>query len=397
LSAFGPRLTEENIRAAVQVLLGAFTQNSDPYQLELTAQAFELLPDKLTDALARTATDSVLAVMKNTQAETLRSQQARPAIESILMAFTQTTNPSTLTQLAQALSAFGSRLTEENIRTLTQLAQALSAFGPRLKEENIRAAVQVLLGAFTQNSDPDQLRLTAQTATDSVLAVVKNTQAEKLRSQARTLYALAAKLTDAQAEVALNSILTAIEDTTDTDTIALVQFAQALRGLALKLTDAQAAFDSILRVINQNPFALPSLAKALPAFTPKLANAQAAIESIVSMMGRTNEASALQSLAEALHLVPATPTEVQVRAATGHILGTINESTSPSMLQSLAQALHALPIKLTNSQAQPIVESLLAVRNRDREDENTLKQAWKALEPKLTQEVWKELQPYFRD
>ena len=88
---------------------------------------------------------------------------------------------------------------------------------------------------------------------------------------------MAAKLTDAQAQQALATVLEQIDKTTNPD--ALRALAGALQAVAAKLTDAQAqqALATVLEQIGKttDPDALRALAGALQAVAAKLTDAQA--------------------------------------------------------------------------------------------------------------------------
>ena len=93
-------------------------------------------------------------------------------------------------------------------------------------------------------------RAQAQAALDPLLTAIKGTTDRvALEALAQAVQALAAKLTEVQAQAALDPLLTAIKGTTDG--VALWALAQAYQALAAKLTyaQAQAALDPLLTAI----------------------------------------------------------------------------------------------------------------------------------------------------
>jgi hypothetical protein len=90
---------------------------------------------------------------------------------------------------------------------------------------------------------------------------------------------LAGKLTDAQAQQALDPVLQAMRRTTNLD--ALGALAQAVQALPGKLTDAQAQqalgqfLQAMLQIRTTDPDALGALARAVQALPGKLTDAQA--------------------------------------------------------------------------------------------------------------------------
>jgi hypothetical protein len=160
---------------------------------------------------------------------------------------------------------------------------------------------------------------------------------------------------------AFESFLTAIRQTDDSSARSAFQ---ALPALAAVLSDARAntAVDIVLMEIKKaaSPELLQSLAEALQALPASRTDAQVAIESILAVIRKTTDPFAFQSLAQALHFLHFNLTEAQVRAATDSILAAINKTTTKLQLESLMQALQALIAQLTDALVQVVVESNLA-------------------------------------
>ncbi len=366
-------LTEAQAQAAIDPILAAIKQTTDPYTLEALAQGLQALPAKLTDAQAQAAIDPILAAIRQTtspydlrtlaqglQALTakLTEAQAQAAIDPILAAIKQTTSPYDLQTLAQGLQALPAKLSD---------AQA-------------QAAIDPILAAIKQTTSPDDLqtlaqgqqalaaKLTeaqAQAAIDPILAAIKQTtDPEALRTLAQGLQALPAKLTEAQAQAAIDPILAAMRQPYDLRTLA-----QGLRALTAKLTQAQAqaTIDPILAAMKRttDPYTLEALAQGLQALPAKLtdAQAQAAIDPILAAIKQTTQTidpEALRTLAQGLQAVAAKLTEAQAQAAIDPILAAINQPIDPHTLEALAQGLQALPAKLADAQAQAAINPILA-------------------------------------
>jgi hypothetical protein len=102
--------------------------------------------------------------------------------------------------------------------------------------------------------------------------LTETTSPQPFRALALTFKALAPKLSEAQANEALEPMLRKISQTENPD--ALRALAEAMRTLPAKLTEAEAskALDPVLRQISEmtDPFALSSLAHAIRALATKL-------------------------------------------------------------------------------------------------------------------------------
>jgi hypothetical protein len=131
------------------------------------------------------------------------------------------------------------------------------------------------------------------------------------------LQAMAAKLTEAQAQQALAPLLQQIGKTTNHD--ALVALAKGLQAVAAKLTEAQA---------------------------------QQALITLLQQIGKTTNSDALVALADAFQELAAKLTEAQAQQALAPLLQQIAKTTDPYALQALAAVLEAMAAKLTEVQAQ---------------------------------------------
>jgi hypothetical protein len=129
--------------------------------------------------------------------------------------------------------------------------------------------------------------------------------------------------------------------------------ANVLRVSPAKLTDAQAvhALETVLKQIDQttNPSVLEALGVALQALSAKLTTAQAsqALDQLLKRIGRTTNPIALWEMVRALPALPATPSRAQADQALDQVVQQMALTTDPTGLSVLAEALQALPAKLT--------------------------------------------------
>jgi hypothetical protein len=143
-----------------------------------------------------------------------------------------------------------------------------------------------------------------------------------------------------------------------TDPSALEALAQALRALPTKLTEAQAqqALDPLLHQIGKttNHNALQALAHALRALPTKLTEAQAqqALDPLLHQIGKTTKPFALKALAEALQALAGKLTAAQAQQALAPLLQQVGQTTDSYVLRTLAEVLQAVAAKLTDAQAQ---------------------------------------------
>jgi hypothetical protein len=151
-------------------------------------------------------------------------------------------------------------------------------------------------------------------------------------------------------------VLKLISQTTDPD--ALQALARTIEALAPRLTDAQAtqALDPILKQIGQtnNPFVFQVIAEAIKALAPKLTDTQAAqaLDPILKQMGRTTDAATVRALAGATKTLASGLTDAQAAQALDPILKQIGQTTDASALEALAKATEALAPRLKLEQAR---------------------------------------------
>jgi hypothetical protein len=180
-----------------------------------------------------------------------------------------------------------------------------------------------------------------------------------------------------------------------TDDYKVQTLAEAIQSLATKLTGAQLndALITVLRQIVQmptparrqnepyqhsevvqafgplmeatSPHAFRALALTFKSLAPKLSAAQAneALEPMLRKISKTENPDALQALAEAMRALPAELTEAQASNVLDPVLLQIGQTTDPFELPRLAHALRALATKLTDEKAREalsVVASSLA-------------------------------------
>ncbi len=276
---------------------------------------------------------------------------------------------------------------EETVRAapgFAQISRALGLLWPSASDAETLFAkavwgFQTYIGQSNSFLGAELLALAAklteaqvQQALDPVLLQISHTvDPPALKALAQVLLALAPKLTEAQASKSLDVVLQRFESTdgfASTDYSQVVQMlAEALQALPAKLTDGQAnkALDPVLLKLGQTsyPHVLQEMAQALRALAPKLTEAQAnkALEPVLRQIGQTSNPDALWVLAQALQALPAKLTEAQANKALDAVLRQIGQTTNPDALRVLAEALQALPAKLTDAQANKALSIVFAV------------------------------------
>jgi energy-coupling factor transporter ATP-binding protein EcfA2 len=225
--------------------------------------------------------------------------------------------------------------------------------------------------------------------TTAIDAIGQTSNPVALQGLAGEFDLLAAKLTDAQAQQAIELLLQQIRKTTNPD--ALRALAEGLKALGPKLTaQAEQVIALLLQQIGKttDSDALLALAKGLKALASKLTGAQArqVIARLLQQIGKTTNPDALQALAEGLTALPVKPTAAQAEQAIALLLQQIGKTTNSYALRAVAEGLKALPVKLTDAQAQQVTALLLRQisQTNDSFELRPLAEGLKALGPKLT-------------
>ena len=143
----------------------------------------------------------------------------------------------------------------------------------------------------------------AQAAVEPVLAAIKGTTPDALRALAKTLQTLAPKLSDTQAQAAIEPVLAAIKATTDS--YAPGALAQALQALAPKLSDMQKQLATVSAqgVLGWAPTMKPAeaWARVLAVLLPRDPEARYAGEIVEPLKYPTTAGPATDALLDALH------------------------------------------------------------------------------------------------
>jgi ribosomal protein S7 len=374
IGALAPKLTEAQVNQALDQVLNAISQTTDPNALLGLAETIRALPVNLSNVQAAQVIDFVL---KQTD---ILDPDTREVIDDAGQALASKLSRA---QAGQALDILVKRIGETNDDPFRQaVAEAIQALVPKLTEAQAALALNSVLEQIGQTRHPDALSALGK-ALEAIAARLTNAQAAEALD-------LAPKLTDTQASQALDPVLKQIDQMTDTD--ALQALAEALQALPVKLTDAQAAqaLDPVLKQIDQttHPNALPALAKALQALAPKLTDTQAsqALDPILKQIGQTTDTDALSALGKALHAIAARLTNAQAAEALDTILKRFGDTTNPDALQALAEALQALPVKLTDAKAEQALDPVLKQieQTTDTHALQALAEALQALPVKLT-------------
>lgn len=272
---------------------------------------------------------------------------AADAVERILTALQEATDPNELKSLGEGLAAVSVTLSGE---------QALQAVEPIL---------DVMLVATSSN---------------------------ELKILRQGLAALPVDITGAQAPQLVEPILELMRNTTDPRSLA--RLGEGLAALPVNLIEEQVlqAIKPMLAaiLINTDAYALKRLGEGLAGLPVELAGEQViqAVEQILDVMQGTADPRSLGRLAEGLAALPVDLTEDMALPAIKSILAAMLETTDPYALKRLGEGLAALPVELTDEQAQQAVAPILfALRgSTDAYALARLGEVLAALAPKLTAE-----------
>ncbi|MFO1049166.1 MAG: toll/interleukin-1 receptor domain-containing protein [Geminicoccaceae bacterium] len=398
----GLQPTFEQSNAALEPLLDVIRRTTEVSHLWDLAQAVQILEP--TPDQAQSALEPILVVVRNTtdpwrlldlaqaiQALAPTPEQAQSALDQILNSIRQASNPGELATLAQAVQTLGP--THE---------KAMAAFGPLLQAIHRTTDPGDLsaLARAVQSLDPTPEEALA--ALGPLLQAIRrqNTTSYNRLDLARTVQALALKLTPEQAQAEFDLLLDAIGQTSDpfqSEALALAvqavtprlppeqaqvalrrvldatspsifpnerqALAQAIQALALKLTPelAQAAFDSLLDAIGQTYefHKRETLALAVQALSPRLPpeQTQSALRRVLNAERQSISGAERQALAQAVQAFALTLTPEQAQATFGPLFDAIGQTTDPFELLALAQAAQAL----TPEQAQATIGSVVNI------------------------------------
>ena len=345
LQTLAPRLSEAQANEALDPVLRQMSQAADPYTLLPLARVLQALPTELTEAQASKALDPVL------------SQIGQMTETDMFTMFAARTRADALEALAPKL--FEAQASEALVVVLQQIG----------KTTNNSVAVGEL-GRLVPALMANFARATAQRALDMVLQQLsQTTDPNEVQALAKGIQALATKLTGAQVHEALIVVLRQIGQTTtpvlrqqgpidyanpfrSLQRIAsphnFTALTLAFKALAPKLSEAQAneALDPMLRKINQmeNPDALHELAEALEVLPAKLTEAQAsnALDPVLRQIGQTTDSFELLSLAQALEALTTKLTGAKAHEASSVVASSLAWAAGNDEAAGWARALVAL-------------------------------------------------------
>jgi hypothetical protein len=267
------------------------------------------------------------------------------------------------------------------------LAAVVSDMSQMTDPDAFRALAHALQALPAKLSDTQ-----AQAAIESVLAAIKSTtNPYDLRTLAEALQALPAKLSDKQAQAAIEPILTAIKNQPQDEfhSYTIANLAEALQALPAKLSDtqAQAAIEPVFAAIKapQDSFVIYELARALPARLSDT-QAQAAIEAVLAAMKANVAMYAFLDLGQSLQTLAAKLSDTQAQAAIEPVFTAFTGRTSPYAVYPLGVGYRALAAKLSATHAQAAIEHVVtAIKSTNNPYAlDTLVQAYQALAPKLS-------------
>lgn len=283
---------------------------------------------------------------------------AADAVERILTALQEATDPNELKSLGEGLAAVSVTLSGE---------QALQAVKPML-DVMLEATSSNELKILRQGLAALPVDITGEQApqlVEPILELMHNTtDPRSLARLGEGLAALPVNLNEEQVLQAIKPVLVAI--LSNTDAYALKRLAEGLAGLPVELAGEQVvqAAEQILDVMQEttDPRSLGRLAEGLAALPVDLTEdmARPAIDPILAAMLKTKDPYALKRLGEGLAALPVEFTDEQAQQAVVPILAALRGSTDAYALARLGEVLAALAPKLTEEHALPAIKPVLS-------------------------------------
>jgi hypothetical protein len=306
------------IGAALENLARKLTQAEVPEALERVVCEI----DRTTDDLSSTA---VLYILERAlKFLPITELQAQKTLRSVLAQIDYTAAPFTIIELMSILRALPVTPTAAQVRSV------LSKLLQQLKEAGVSAISQPsalegpAMALAMVASVPGLTEKQAGLALDPVLTLISGETRPELGTLDWLVFALGVlpvKLSEAQAQQALGPVLDQIGQATDA--VPLKEMAHALGALAAKLTEPQAK-EAFCRVLNR--------------------------------IYETTDSDALLALARACRALAVRLTERQAQQVLEPVLDQIGQATDPDAYFALAQALQSLPAKLNDAQAEKLVD-----------------------------------------
>jgi hypothetical protein len=363
--------TIRQLRDRASLLLPAAVGLEAEQRVEVEALLLARLDDPtLTD---QQKTDLGLAASAG---DGLSSPAALRVARQLTRAMTDSIDESTLSKLAQGLSALAARMEAQDA------AQAANTLLKAIKDTQDRTAVcylaQGLAAVAARMEARHAATVTAQAASTLIQAMRKNGNIPTLCLQAWALSAVAASMepkdaanVNRSAAWLLVQAMKAIADIKDTSSD-LRSLAQGVSALATHMEAQDAAIVSsqaanmLIQVLmnNKDAKAVRSLAEGISALAAhqKVKNAdQAANCLVLALRDNTNDLDALLSLAKGLSAVAASLDASDAARAATTLVQAIKDTTRPAALEYLAEGLSALADRMEAKDAAEAANSVFLV------------------------------------
>jgi hypothetical protein len=273
-------------------------------------------------------------------------------------------------------------------KVMTLFDRAIAAIEGNARDARTAGSLVIVV----QDLAPKLSEAQRQQGLESILQrIAKTTDSFSILTLAQAIRALPAKLTEPQEHKAMAPILRRIGQTTDPGEIQAL--AEAIRTLAPKLTGADAGhgLEPLLHRLQQttDPDAIQAMVDAIQALAPNLTGgqAQAALELVQKQIGSIGHSFALQALARVIPALAQHLTEEQAQDVLALLAQRMSSTTDPSAVQVLAEAIVSLPATLAPAQVQQVLAwPLLKIgQTTDYQVLQALARAIRALAPRLAE------------
>jgi hypothetical protein len=330
---------------------------------DLSPTAAAVLAQTLLPALTRPKVASPLPLARSLATVAVH-QDPREAAATLTLAMTRTTDPDSLSALAQGLSAVTSRL---DPREAAKAADTLSRALNMGNDHRLLGPLAQGLAALADRLAPQEaLRLCAEAAATLTQVLRKKTIGPADRGPlAQGLAALADRLAPRDATATLTQALADMK--TAPEPRALQFLIPGLAAMAASLEPEEAARAAAtlreLITLDNTSRVLELVAQGLAALAPRLERQEAAkaASQLTLALTRTTDPAALVALAQALSAVAARLSPREAGSALTQVLTTTQESV---VAQELAKSLSALANRLEPREAAEIATTFTQALNR---------------------------------
>ena len=401
---------------AVDPIINAIQQTSDPRILQKLCDAAGELPGQVSPSDVKQVSDRLLQIMENEKRpesirelseslvslpKNLNDINAARGIKYIVQAIENTKRTEVRNSLVETIKSWCGRIkpddfkvTEDEIlqaarraqdlETMRVFAQCLTAVAIHHSQSNSQQATNVLLEAMQLVEEPDPLyelsrglgqlsgklpENAARTAIARILKVMAHEDSSKgLRLFAESLCAIPVQMTDEENAEATRILLTCIGNTA-TLPMDLYQLSIGLSTLPkpLSMSDSQQVFDSLFKALDrfERAFVIHKIQESMRAVGGKLNAAAADVlaEEIWKRMDSCKDAEKVRALAYGLRGMEKVVNPSIIKKAYETIRDKMSDKAfdAPIELSLLSETLSIIPENIPESIAEEAIERMLAV------------------------------------